>query len=82
MKKNKPIILVDPFPRTMDILFSKENLKYLNNNFKNYMLFCIMTFALLINLSCENNERQGEKKSSFYDEKNNKIKKQHLLQIN
>lgn len=34
MKKNKPIILVDPFPRTMDILFSKENLKYLNNNFK------------------------------------------------
>jgi len=49
-------------------------IKYLNNNFKNYMLFCIMTFALLINLSCENNERQGEKKSSFYDEKNNKIK--------
>jgi phosphoglycerate dehydrogenase-like enzyme len=34
MKKDKPIILVDPFPRTMDILFSKENLKYLNNNFK------------------------------------------------
>ena len=34
MKKNKPIILVDPFPRTMDILFSKENLKYLNTNFK------------------------------------------------
>ena len=34
MKKNKPIILVDPFPRTMDILFSKENLKFLNNNFK------------------------------------------------
>ena len=34
MKKNKPVILIDPFPRTMDILFSKENLKYLNNNFK------------------------------------------------
>ena len=34
MKKNKPIILIDPFPRTMEILFSKENLKYLNNNFK------------------------------------------------
>ena len=28
MRKNKPIILIDPFPRTMDILFSKENLKY------------------------------------------------------
>ena len=34
MKKNKPIILIDPFPRTMDILFSKENFKYLNTNFK------------------------------------------------
>jgi len=33
MTKNKPIILVDPFPRTMDILFSKENLKFLKNNF-------------------------------------------------
>ena len=34
MKKNKPIILIDPFPRTMEILFSRENLKYLKNNFK------------------------------------------------
>jgi hypothetical protein len=33
-----------------------------------------MTFALLINFSCENNERKGEKKSSFYEENNNKIK--------
>ena len=32
-----------------------------------------MTFALLINFSCENNERKGEKKSSFYKENNNKI---------
>ena len=27
MNKNKPIILLDPYPRTMDILFSKVNLK-------------------------------------------------------
>tara|TARA_B110000196_G_C21078350_1_gene631139 strand:- start:170 stop:379 length:210 start_codon:yes stop_codon:yes gene_type:complete len=33
MKKNKPIILVDPFPRSMDLLFSKKNLEYLNKNF-------------------------------------------------
>ena len=33
MTKNKPIIITDPFPRTMDILFSKENLKFLKNNF-------------------------------------------------
>ena len=26
MSQNKPIILLDPYPRTMDILFSKENL--------------------------------------------------------
>ena len=34
MNQNKPIILLDPYPRTMDLLFSKENLKYLKNNFK------------------------------------------------
>ena len=34
MIQNKPIILIDPFPRTMDILFSKTNLKYLKKNFK------------------------------------------------
>ena len=34
MNKNKPIILVDPYPRTMDLLFSKENLNYLKKNFK------------------------------------------------
>ena len=34
MSQNKPIILLDPYPRTMDLLFSKENLKYLKNNFK------------------------------------------------
>ena len=33
MDKNKPVILLDPYPRTMDILFSKENLKYLKKNF-------------------------------------------------
>ena len=33
MTKNKPIIITDPYPRTMDILFSKENLKYLKKNF-------------------------------------------------
>ena len=33
MTKNKPIIITDPFPRTMDILFSRKNLKYLKNNF-------------------------------------------------
>mgnify|MGYP000175249945 CR=1 FL=1 len=32
MSQNKPIILLDPYPRTMDLLFSKENLKYLNNS--------------------------------------------------
>ena len=34
MIQNKPIILIDPFPRTMDLLFSKTNLKYLKKNFK------------------------------------------------
>ena len=29
MASNKPIIITDPFPRTMDILFSNDNLKYL-----------------------------------------------------
>jgi hypothetical protein len=33
MTSNKPIIITDPYPRTMDILFSKENLKYLKKNF-------------------------------------------------
>ena len=33
MSQNKPIILIDPYPRTMDLLFSKENLKYLKKNF-------------------------------------------------
>ena len=34
MSQNKPIILLDPYPRTMDLLFSKKNLKYLKKNFK------------------------------------------------
>ncbi len=33
MIKNKPIIILDPYPRTMEILFSKENLKFLKNHF-------------------------------------------------
>jgi len=33
MTSNKPFIITDPYPRTMDILFSKENLKYLKKNF-------------------------------------------------
>ena len=33
MNKNKPIIILDPYPRTIDILFSKENLKFLKKNF-------------------------------------------------
>jgi phosphoglycerate dehydrogenase-like enzyme len=33
MTKNKPTILLDPYPRTMDILFSELNLKSLKNNF-------------------------------------------------
>ena len=33
MTRNKPIIITDPYPRTMDILFSKDNLKFLNKNF-------------------------------------------------
>ena len=31
--KNKPIILIDPFPRTMDLIFSKKQLLYLKKNF-------------------------------------------------
>ena len=34
MSQNQPIILLDPDPRTMDLLFSKENLNYLKKNFK------------------------------------------------
>ena len=30
----KPIILVDPFPRTMELIFTKDKLKYLKSNFK------------------------------------------------
>ena len=33
MNKNKPIVLIDPYPRTMDILFSKQNFDYLDKNF-------------------------------------------------
>ena len=33
MNKNKPIVLIDPYPRTMDILFSKKNFDYLDKNF-------------------------------------------------
>ena len=32
--KKKPIILVDPFPRTMELIFSKDKLNYLNSKFK------------------------------------------------
>ena len=30
MKKNKPIIISDPFPRKLDLLFSKKNMKFIN----------------------------------------------------
>ena len=33
MKKNRPIIITDPFPRTMELIFSKTQLKYLGKNF-------------------------------------------------
>ena len=33
MKKNRPIIITDPFPRTMELIFTKTQLKYLSNNF-------------------------------------------------
>ena len=33
MRKKKPVILVDPYPRTMDLIFSDSNLKYLKQNF-------------------------------------------------
>ena len=34
MKKNKPIILLDPFPRSIELIFSKEDILYLKNTFK------------------------------------------------
>ena len=30
----KPTILVDPFPRTMELIFTKDKLKYLKSNYK------------------------------------------------
>ena len=33
MKKNKPIILTDPFPRTLKLIFSNENYLFLKKNF-------------------------------------------------
>ncbi len=34
MKKiNKPIILIDPFPRSLNLIFSKKNLSILKKNF-------------------------------------------------
>ena len=30
----KPIILVDPFPRTMELIFTKDKLNYLKSNYK------------------------------------------------
>ena len=30
----KPTILVDPFPRTMELIFSKDKLNYLKSNYK------------------------------------------------
>ena len=30
----KPTILVDPYPRTMELIFSKDNLNYLKSNYK------------------------------------------------
>ena len=30
----KPIILVDPFPRTMELILQKDKLKYLKSNYK------------------------------------------------
>ena len=30
----KPTILVDPFPRTMELIFTKDKLNYLKSNFK------------------------------------------------
>ena len=34
MKKNKPIILTDPFPRTLNLIFTNYNLQFLQSNFK------------------------------------------------
>ena len=33
MKKIKPLIIVDPFPRSLDLIFTKSNLNYLKSNF-------------------------------------------------
>tara|TARA_B100001057_G_scaffold497434_1_gene601523 strand:+ start:448 stop:1476 length:1029 start_codon:yes stop_codon:yes gene_type:complete len=33
VKKIKPIILIDPFPRTMELIFSKESYNYLKSNY-------------------------------------------------
>ena len=33
-KINKSVIIADPFPRTMSLLFSRKNLNYLKSNFK------------------------------------------------
>ena len=34
MKKEKPLIISDPFPRTMELIFTKSQIKYLNTKFK------------------------------------------------
>ena len=34
MKKDKPLIISDPFPRTMELIFTKSQIKYLNTKFK------------------------------------------------
>ena len=33
MKKIKPLIIIDPFPRSLDLIFTKSNLNYLKSNF-------------------------------------------------
>ena len=33
MKKNIPIILTDPFPRTLNLIFTNYNLQFLQSNF-------------------------------------------------
>ena len=33
MKEKKPVILTDPFPRTLELIFSKENFLFLKKNF-------------------------------------------------
>ena len=44
MKEKKPVILTDPFPRTLELIFSKENFLFLKKNF-NYGL---ISFLFLI----------------------------------